>query len=100
VWQEGIVNAVAHRDYSIQGTQIEIWMFDDRMEIRSPGLPPLPVTLEALNSGQAVHVSRNPRIARVLAELGFVRELGEGVPRMIAEMERQGFYPPRAARSR
>jgi ATP-dependent DNA helicase RecG len=94
VWQEGIVNAVAHRDYSIQGTQIEIWMFDDRMEIRSPGLPPLPVTPEALNSGQAVHVSRNPRIARVLAELGFVRELGEGVPRMIAEMERQGFYPP------
>jgi ATP-dependent DNA helicase RecG len=95
VWQEGIVNAVTHRDYSIQGTQIEIWMFDDRMEIRSPGLPPLPVTLEALNSGQAVHVSRNPRIAKVLAELGFVRELGEGVPRMIAEMERQGFYPPR-----
>lgn len=94
VWQEGIVNAVTHRDYSIQGTQIEVWMFDDRMEIRSPGLPPLPVTLEALNSGQAVHVSRNPRIARVLAELGFVRELGEGVPRMIAEMERQGFYPP------
>lgn len=95
VWQEAIVNAVTHRDYSIQGTQIEIWMFDDRMEIRSPGLPPLPVTLEALNSGRAVHVSRNPRIAKVLAELGFVRELGEGVPRMIAEMERQGFYPPR-----
>ncbi|MFO1520800.1 MAG: hypothetical protein U1G05_01945 [Kiritimatiellia bacterium] len=34
-----LVNAVAHRDYSIRGMGIEVWMFDDRMEIRSPGLP-------------------------------------------------------------
>jgi ATP-dependent DNA helicase RecG len=95
VWQEAIVNAVLHRDYGVQGTQVEVWMFDDRMEVRSPGLPPQPVTFEALNSGQAVHVSRNPRIARTLVRLGYVRELGEGVPRMITEMERQGFYPPR-----
>jgi ATP-dependent DNA helicase RecG len=95
VWQEAIVNAVIHRDYGVQGAQVEVWMFDDRMEVRSPGLPPQPVTFEALNSGQAVHVSRNPRIARTLVRLGYVRELGEGVPRMINEMERQGFYPPR-----
>lgn len=95
VWQEAIVNAVAHRDYSIQGASIEVWMFDDRIEVRSPGLPPTPVTVEALNRREHLHVSRNPLIVRVLADLGFMRELGEGIPRMFAEMEREGFYPPR-----
>ncbi|MBI4714562.1 MAG: putative DNA binding domain-containing protein [Nitrospirae bacterium] len=95
VWQETIVNAVAHRDYGIQGASIEIWMFDDRMEVRSPGLPPRPVTVEALNRKEPIHLSRNPLIVRVLADLGYMRELGEGVPRMFDEMEREGFYPPR-----
>ena len=33
-WQEAIVNAVAHRDYRYEGLSIEVWMFDDHMEIR------------------------------------------------------------------
>lgn len=94
VWQEAIVNAVAHRDYSIRGASIEFWMFDDRMEIRSPGLPPHPVTVAALNQRKHLHISRNPLMVRVLADLGYMRELGEGIPRMFEEMERQGFYPP------
>jgi ATP-dependent DNA helicase RecG len=83
-WQEAIVNAVAHRDYAIQGASVEVWMFDDRLEVRSPGLPPLPVTVDDLNQHRAVHLSRNPLLVRVLAGLGYVRELGEGVPRMFA----------------
>lgn len=94
-WQEALVNAVGHRDYSIQGVSIEVWMFDDRIEIRSPGLPPNPVTVAALNRREHIHLSRNPLIVRVLAELGYTRELGEGIPRMFAEMEQEGFYPPR-----
>ena len=94
-WQEALVNAVGHRDYSIQGASIEVWMFDDRVEIRSPGLPPNPVTVAALNRREHIHLSRNPLIVRVLAELGYMRELGEGIPRMFAEMEQEGFYPPR-----
>ena len=39
-----------------------------------------------------VHVSRNPRIARVLTELGVMREQGEGIPRMFAEME-ESYLP-------
>jgi ATP-dependent DNA helicase RecG len=70
-------------------------MFDDRMEIHSPGQPPAPMTVEVLNRREGVHLSRNPLIVRTLVELGFMRELGEGIPRMFTEMEREGFYPPR-----
>jgi len=94
-WQEAIVNAVAHRDYSIQGLSIEIWMFDDRIEIRSPGLPPQPVTLEKILKKERVHASRNPLIVRVLTDLGFMRETGEGIPRMFDEMEKNGLYAPK-----
>lgn len=47
-WQEAIINAIAHRDYSITGIQVEFWMFDDHLEVRSPGPPPEPVTIEQL----------------------------------------------------
>lgn len=93
-WQEALVNAVGHRDYSIQGAPIEVWMFDDRMEVRSPGLPPVPVTLQDLKLRRRVHLARNPLLVRVLAELGFMRDLGEGIPRMYDVMEAEGFYPP------
>lgn len=94
-WQEAIVNAVAHRDYSLQGAPIEVWMYDNRMEMRSPGLPPAPVTLEALNRRERVHFSRNPMLVRVLADLNYMRDLGEGIPRIFDEMDRAGCYPPR-----
>lgn len=93
-WQETIVNAVAHRDYGIQGAGIEVWLFDDRLEVRSPGLLPTPVTVEALSRREHLHLSRNPLLVRVLVELGFMRELGEGIPRIFDEMERAGYYPP------
>ena len=93
-WQEAVVNAVAHRDYAYEGVGIEIAMFDDRLEIRSPGAPMEPVTLDRLRRQERVHASRNPRIAHVLTELGLMRELGEGIPRMYEEMGRAGLYPP------
>jgi ATP-dependent DNA helicase RecG len=93
-WQEALVNAVAHRDYSITGAGIEIWMFDDRIEVRSPGLPPPPVTLEQLRQHRSSHFSRNPLIVRMLADLGYLREMGEGIPRMFQEMEHFGLHPP------
>jgi ATP-dependent DNA helicase RecG len=93
-WQEALVNAVAHRDYSLSGAAVEIWMFDDRIEIRSPGLPPSPVTLEQLRQQKRVHFSRNPLMVRVLADLGYLNEMGEGIPRMFQEMEHYGLRPP------
>ncbi len=93
-WQEAVVNAVAHRNYSLQGAPIEVWMFDDRMEIRSPGLPPAPVTLESLSRGEKMHFSRHPLLVRVLTDLSLMRDQGEGIPRMFDEMDKAGYYPP------
>jgi ATP-dependent DNA helicase RecG len=93
-WQEAIINAVAHRDYGFEGVGIEVWMFDDRLEVRSPGQLVEPVTLERLQKRERIHASRNPRIVRVLTDLGYMRELGEGIPRMFDVMEEEGLYPP------
>lgn len=83
-WFEGIVNAVTHRDYSIFGDYIRILMYDDRLEIHSPGKLPNIVTLENIRQER---FSRNPRIARILTEFGWVREMNEGVKRIYSEME-------------
>jgi len=93
-WQEAIVNAVAHRDYRYAGMSIEIWLFDDHMEIRSPGELVEPVTIERLCRQEHIHASRNPRLVRVLTDYGYMREQGEGIPRMFEVMQREGLYPP------
>lgn len=86
-WYEGLVNAVCHRDYSNSGEYIIIKLFDDRLEILSPGKLGGFVTLETMKNKR---YSRNPQIARVLNEMGIVRELNEGVKRIYSEMQR--FY--------
>jgi ATP-dependent DNA helicase RecG len=93
-WQEAVVNAVAHRNYAYRGNEIEIRMFDDRMEISSPGLPPEPVTITELQQRLSVHSSRNPRIMRTLRAFRYVRERGEGLPRMFSEMEESSLPLP------
>lgn len=84
-WFEGIVNALTHRNYSIRGEYIKFIMFDDRIEIYSPGLLPNIVTIENI---LIQRYSRNPRIARILSEYGWVKEMNEGVKRIYSEMER------------
>ncbi|WP_420443587.1 ATP-binding protein [Candidatus Poriferisodalis sp.] len=93
-WQEALVNAVAHRDYDDMGRSIEVWFYDDRMEVLSPGGLVPPVTLEALQTGSPAHASRNPVLVRVLAAAGIMRDEGEGVPRMFREMRGMGLPPP------
>lgn len=84
-WYEGLVNAVTHRDYSNAGEHITIKLFDDRLEICSPGRLGGFVTLDTMRTKR---YSRNPQIARVLNDLGIVRELNEGVKRIYSEMQR------------
>ena len=83
-WFEGLVNAVIHRDYSNSGEHITIKLYDDRLEIYSPGKLGGFVTLETIMTER---YSRNPQISRVLNDLGIVRELNEGVKRIYREMK-------------
>ena len=71
-WFEGLINAVTHRDYAFRGDYIRVSIFDDRLEIVSPGALPNIVTLDNIKT---TRYSRNPRIARTLVEFGWVREL-------------------------
>lgn len=70
--REAIANALAHRDWSLEGAKARLFMFDDRLEIWSPGRLPPPITLERLGYDQ---FSRNQLIARVLVERGYINAL-------------------------
>jgi len=93
-WKEALINAIAHRDYSLEGSAISIWMFDDRIEVRSPGKLPGPIKAKKILGRDKIHYSRNPLMARVLTDAGFMRSLGDGLPRIFQEMEQQGLNPP------
>ena len=93
---EALVNAAAHRDYSIFGSKIRFFMFDDRLEIYSPGALPNTVTIDSIALRQA---TRNELITSLLSETpvaetvgnvgrGFYMEKrGDGVPIILNESE-------------
>jgi ATP-dependent DNA helicase RecG len=89
--REALVNAVAHRDYRLRGRRIEIRMFDDRLEVTSPGGLPGYITLDNIVEE---HFSRNPRIVSGLFQWGYIEELGLGIDRMIEAMVGAGHPPP------
>lgn len=91
VVREAIVNAVAHRDYSIRGEGIRLLMFSDRLEVYSPGRLPGHVTLENLLDER---YSRNEAIVAVLSDLGYIERLGYGIDRMIGAMAALGLPAP------
>ena len=90
-WFEGLVNAVTHRDYSIYGEYIRVYIYDDRMLIQSPGKLPGAVTLDNIRNHR---FSRNPPIARVFSAFDWVRELNEGVDKIFQEMDEAGLPAP------
>lgn len=90
-WQEGVINAITHRAYNIHGDDIKVFMFDDRLEVHSPGRLPNIVSVENI---KFTRYSRNPKVARALTELGWVRELNEGVKRIYRDMEQFFLDPP------
>lgn len=92
--REALINAIVHRNYAIEGRGIEVTVFSDRLEITSPGELLSTVSIGDLASGTGVHESRNPLIARVLREVGFVREMGEGVVRILEVMRSNSMTEP------
>lgn len=91
-WLEGLVNAVVHRSYSVAGDHIRVEIFDDRIEVSSPGR--FPGLVDLRNPLETTRFARNPRIARVCADLMFGQELGEGIRRMFDEMRQAGLGDP------
>lgn len=91
-WLEGIVNAVVHRSYSMVGDHIRVEIFDDRIEVSSPGR--FPGLVDLGDPLKATRFARNPRIARVCADLNFGQELGEGIRRIFEEMRHAGLTDP------
>ncbi|MEW5807436.1 MAG: ATP-binding protein [Acidobacteriota bacterium] len=93
-WQEALLNAIAHRDYSIHGSPIEVRVYEDRLEIRSPGLLPEPYSLSEIAAGERSHLSRNPVIATVLSDCGYIGERGGGIRRIHEDMEDNNLASP------
>lgn len=78
--REAVINAIAHRNYQLP-SQVRIFIFDDRIEIKSPGKLPNTVTVENIKLGFPLH--RNPLIVSFLAKEHRMTEIGTGIPRMI-----------------
>lgn len=83
---EALVNAVVHRDYSIHGSKIRLFMFADRIEVYSPGALANTLTVENLDSNQA---TRNELLSRLLSELSLNEMTGKTVFRKYF-LERRG----------
>jgi ATP-dependent DNA helicase RecG len=89
--RELVVNAVAHRNYSINGDNIRLFIFSDHMDVISPGGLPGPVTIANIKDER---FSRNPAIVQVLSDMGFIERLGYGVDRVIELMRQQRMHAP------
>ncbi len=100
---EAVVNAVAHRDYSIAGSRIRLSMFEDRLEIQSPGGLPNNLTVDSMHLRQS---TRNEVLVSMLGRMRagstlgatdrsfFMERRGDGVPIIVAETEGVGAKPP------
>ena len=83
---EALVNAIVHRDYSIHGSKIRLFMFADRLELCSPGLLANTLTVESLIDNQ---FTRNELLSRLLSELTLDNKIGQTVSRKYF-LERRG----------
>jgi len=90
--REAVANALIHRDYFITGANISVCIFDDRVEITSPGGLPKPLTVRDLGK---ISKRRNETIADLFARLDFVEKLGTGINKMRYWMKEYGLEVPK-----
>jgi len=91
--REAVVNALVHRDYLLSGTTIEISIYEDRLEIISPGRLPNGITPQRMRAG--CRAARNQLLKDVMRDYGYLEHMGMGVPRKIVKLmrERNGTEP-------
>ncbi len=91
--REAVVNALAHRDYLLSSTDIELSLYEDRLEIISPGSLPNGITPERMRVG--CRASRNQLIKDVMRDYGYLEHMGMGIPRkLIPSMRNQNGTEP------
>lgn len=88
VLRELIVNACVHRNYSLTGANIRVFVFTNRIEVISPGRLPNTVSIEKLPIGTSF--ARNPVLVRFMQNLGYVDKLGRGLPMVCQEAAKLG----------
>ena len=92
--REAVVNAVVHRDYAREGTDIEVSLYRDRLEVISPGRLPNGVTVEKMKEG-VVRVARNELLKEILRDYRYIEHYGMGVRnRIIDSMRRHNGTEP------
>lgn len=92
--REAISNAIAHRDYADRGSQIDLYMFDDRIEIKNPGTLGGGLTVNDLRNQSGKRWLRNPIIAGLLLELKYIEKAGTGIARMFRALQENGSPIP------
>lgn len=81
VLREALVNALVHRDYLLSSTDIELSIFEDRLEVTSPGRLPNGITPERMRVG--CRAARNQLLKDVMRDYGYLEHMGMGIPRKI-----------------
>lgn len=94
VLREAIVNAIAHRDYSINGTQIDIDIFKDRMEIMSPGAWLLTNEPSQYSLDKVPSVRRNKIICNCFESIGLMEKSGSGFKKISNEYKKTNLRQP------
>lgn len=97
--REIILNAVIHRDWGLTGQHIRIFMFDDRIDVHSPGKLMPGIAIEQLRKGESHSVLRNPAIVEVFKDMGFIEKLGSGIPRVLRLLKEHGLKKPEFSES-
>ena len=91
-YHEALVNALAHRDYLVNGSEVHIDIYDDRMEIYSPGGMPDGSMIQDRDPLMVPSTRRNPVLADVLNRLGYMERKGSGFGKIISGYEFQINY--------
>ena len=89
---EALVNALIHRDYLVMGSEIHIDMFDDRVEIYSPGGMYKGQEIQKRNILEVGSIRRNPIIADLFHRMKFMERRGSGLKKIIDETAKLPGY--------
>jgi ATP-dependent DNA helicase RecG len=94
VLREAIINALVHRDYSIEGAKSYFQITQDSIVVKNPGGPLPSITLQQLNTFKAPSISRNPIITYVFNLMDYVDETGFGMSTLQSLHSKYGLPTP------